>query len=491
MSVRRAGVLLHPTSLPGPFGIGEIGSRAFPFLDWMEAAGQTLWQMLPLGPVDDSGSPYASPSACARNPLLIGLEDLVDDGLLSWSELPHPFGDRDRVHYPLARQQRMPALLLAASRVPQEELVSYASVHPWATTWSTFAAIAEQHGSNWTEWPEALRNRTDLSDFLGSKSYYQQMALQFLFDRQWARLRLEAKKRGISLIGDIPFFVSLEGADAWSAPELFRLDPQGRPIVVSGVPPDAFSADGQLWGHPLYDEDAHRNQRYAWWIERVRANLELVDAIRLDHFRGVAAYWEVEATAEHARNGHWIPGPGQPLLDALQAALGSLPFIAEDLGVITPDVEALRDQNALPGMAILQFGFGNPRRTTNSHLPHNHRSHQVVYPGTHDNPTVWGWYTEADEQTQDHVRRYLLVGGHDIAGDLTRAAYRSVADTAIVAMQDLLSLGPAARMNVPGETEGNWAWRFHADHLRPEIAARWADQARLTGRAPYPARAGI
>jgi 4-alpha-glucanotransferase len=490
--VRRAGVLLHPTSLPGPYGIGEIGPSARRFLAWLESAGQSIWQMLPLGPVDpDTGSPYASPSAFARNPLLLSMEDLVADGWLRDDERPFLYEDRSAVDFRWVARTRTPALRLAADRVRGEvALAPFAAEHAWADTWALYAAIAESQGTLWTKWPDPLRHR-DPHAIAAARdqhrvAYERHLALQWLFSAQWARLRAEAFSRGISLWGDVPFFVSGEGCDTWADRELFRLDAHDRPTAISGVPPDAFSATGQLWGHPLYDEAAHHAQGYRWWTERIGAALDLFDAIRLDHFRGVQAYWEVAPDAPDAMDGRWIPGPGQPMLDAVRATFGGLPLIAEDLGVITPDVEALRDENALPGMAILQFAFGGATGLagTNEYLPHHHRRRLVVYPGTHDNDTIAGWYAVADEVTRDHVRRYLLVDGHDIAHDLVRCAYRSVADTAVASMQDLLGLGGHARMNVPGQAAGNWAWRMGSEALTAERAAFWRAQVAVAGRLP-------
>jgi 4-alpha-glucanotransferase len=486
--MRRAGVLLHPTSLPGPWGIGEIGPAARELLGWLEKGGQSIWMMLPLVPIDGSGSPYSSASAMARNPLILSLDDLVADGWLLPDELP-PQAGPGRIDFPEVIAVRTPVLNKAAERATKApELDAWAAGRTWAHTWALFAALAEAHGPEWTKWEVPLRDRDPAALAAASDRHQavirRHLALQWLFDVQWKRLEEEAKRRGISLWGDVPFFVGGESCDVWAHRNLFRLDAEGRPSVQSGVPPDAFSETGQLWGHPLYDEKAHRKEKYRWWIERVSTTLELVDTIRLDHFRGVAAYWEVPMGAEDATGGTWIPGPGQPLLDALKSKLGRLPFVAEDLGVITPDVEALRDDNELPGMAILQFAFGDPDYTGNFYLPHNHKPRQVVFPGTHDNDTAIGWYATADERTRDHVRRYLLCSGSDIAGDLVRWAFRSVAETAIVPVQDVLGLGGDARMNVPGQARGNWGWRLAPGQLDPTLAERLADQARITGRVP-------
>lgn len=483
---RRAGVLLHPSSLPGPYGIGEIGPSARTFLRWLDAAGCSIWQVLPLGPTDTSGSPYASASAVARNPLLLSIDDLVVDGWLTDDERPYWPGSPHRVDFPAAMRRRTPALDAAAERVAKGvKLDAWADARPWVRPWALFAALADVHGEQWTSWPAELRDRDEKAISAAIDQHQaaiqRKIASQWLFDQQWGRLRTEAKARGISLWGDVPFFVSGEGCETWASRGLFRLGDDGRSAVISGVPPDAFSIDGQLWGHPLYDEAAMAAEGYAWWGDRVAAVLELVDLVRLDHFRGVAAYWEVPQGAL-ATAGKWIPGPGQPLLTALSARFGRLPFVAEDLGVITPDVEALRDNNALPGMAVLQFGFGDPDHSDHPHLPHNHRHHQVVYPGTHDNDTVIGWYASVDERTRDHVRRYFLTSGQDIAWDLIHGALRSVADACVVPMQDILALDGHARMNVPGRARGNWAWRMVDEAMNLALAQRLRDQVRISGR---------
>lgn len=452
---------------------------------WLDASGQRIWQMLPLGPTDAWGSPYSSPSAKARNTLLISLDDLVDAGWLLGRELPDPTPNPHSVDFQNVMNERNPVLRQAAERVREQvDLKDYRAANSWVESWALYATLCEGLGNSWTQWPEAIRDRD--ADTLGGlidehhDKIERHIAQQWLFDQQWQALRVEAKERGIQMWGDIPFFVAAESCDTWEHRELFRLDESGRPTVTSGVPPDAFSAEGQRWGHALYDENAHRGQGYQWWISRIDAVLSLVDDARLDHFRGLCAYWEIPADAQSAKDGHWTEGPGQPLLDALREHLGTLPFIAEDLGVITEDVEALRDNNNLPGMAILQFAFGT--NTDHPFLPHNHRKGLVVYPGTHDNDTCVGWYRSASELAQDHVRRYLSTDGRDIAGDLLRCALRSVADTAILQMQDVLSLDSGARMNVPGQGDGNWSWRLVDDALNLALARRLRDQVTVSGR---------
>lgn len=483
---RRAGVLLHPTSLPGPYGMGEIGPAAREWLGWLEAAGMRIWQMLPLTPVGPHGSPYSSPSSEAREPLLLSIDDLVTDGWLLPSEKPPVTASR-RVDWERVGALRRPALHRAADRVAERVDLDGAELPSWVGEWAMFEILREAHGSDWTRWPEPLRDREP--DALAQVrdahrvAFDRHRALQWLFDQQWSRLREEARERGIELWGDVPFFVGLHSNDVWAHPHLWRLDLQRAPVVVSGVPPDAFSKEGQLWGHPHYDEEAHRIDGHAWWIRRMKANLDLVDVVRIDHFRGFAGVWEVAADAETAVEGRWIPGPGRPLLEAFRRRWPDMPFIAEDLGIITDDVRELQQAYGLPGMVILQFAFDlNDKRWAHPYLPHNHRPAQVVYTGTHDNETTLGWYQGLHELQRDRVRRYLSVGDRDLPFALVQAALRSVADTAILPLQDLMSLGNEARMNVPGLAEGNWAWRAGREVFNLALARKVAEQVEVSGR---------
>jgi 4-alpha-glucanotransferase len=490
---RRAGILLHPSSLPGPYGVGDLGPAAREWLGWLSAAGQRIWQFLPLSPVDHAGSPYASPSAFAHEPLLLSIDDLVADGWLSSKHKPYARGSRGIVDWPAVRAEKTPALTEAANAVrAQVDLARWSADHPELATWALYQAIHDELGVRWADWPVPLRDRhpdalAEARDRL-APAIDRELALQWLFDQQWERLHAEARRRGIELWGDVPIFVSYDSADPWARPHLWRLDADRRPVVVSGVPPDAFSADGQLWGHPLYDEDAHRAEQHAWWIARFRRALSAADRVRIDHFRGMEAVWEVPAGDTDAKGGRWIPGPGRPLLDAVRAVFPQMPFVAEDLGVITDDVRALRDAFGLPGMVILQFAFSGDaldlRRHHHPYLPHAHRAGQVCYTGTHDNDTVLGWYRSADEGTRDHVRRYLSATDADAPGALIRSAWRSVCDTAVVPLQDLLELGSEARMNVPGRAEGNWSWRMPGDALQLALAKRLHAEAEISGRLP-------
>ncbi len=484
---RRAGVLLHLTSLPGPYGIGDMGPAARRFLAWLEAGQQQIWQMLPVTITDDTGSPYASPSAFARNPMLLSIDDLVDDGWLRHAEKPFGAGSPYRVDHPAVAVGKGSALQLAASRVAEQvDLAAWSKRHPWVRDWALYSAISREHGGAWTAWPEALRERDrealDRTTHKMSAAIDQALALQWLFEQQWQRLRADAEARGIVLWGDVPYFVGGESCDVWAHRDLFRLGPDGRPTVTTGCPPDAFAEDGQHWGTPHYDLRAHASSEYAWWVDRLGATLELFHKVRLDHFRGLAGVWEIPEDGL-ATEGHWIHSFGAPLLERLRRAFDDLPFIAEDLGVITPDVAKLRDDFGLPGMAILQFAFQNADLPgTHPYLPHNHVPNQVVYPGTHDNSTSVGWYQGTDEATRDHLRRYLSTSGDQPAGDMVRAAYRSVARDAVIALQDVLGLGDEARMNTPGTMAGNWSWRAGPEAMHLGAASWLAEECRLTGR---------
>jgi len=480
---RRAGVLLHPSSLPGHSGIGELGPSARAFLDWLASSGHRVWQVLPLNPVDRHGCPYAAASAIASEPLLLSLDDLVRDGWLRQSERPYAAA-HDRVDYASVRRRKGPALTLAADRVRAEIDVVEATSER-LRTWALFRALTEVHGPGWPSWPEPLRRRDPAAvaeaQEQHARAIERELALQWLFDQQWQALRATADHLGIELWGDVPFFVGLWSADVWAEPELWRLDDDFQPSVQSGVPPDAFSATGQLWGHPLYDEAAHAASAHAWWMDRIGRSLRLHHRVRIDHFRGFAGVWEVAADATDAIDGQWIPGPGRPLLERMVARWPELPLLAEDLGVITPDVEALRDDFDLPGMAILQFAFDRP---DHDYLPHHHRKNQVVYTGTHDNDTLLGWVHHAPEVVRDRARRYLAASDRDLPWYLCRAAWLSVADTAIVPMQDLLMLDGHARMNVPGvEGGGNWTWRMGPGTMNVVLAARVREQLAIGGRA--------
>lgn len=490
-------MLLHPTSLPGPFGIGDLGPEAERFLEWAASAGFTLWQVLPLGPTGGGGSPYGCASAFAGNPLLVSPEQLQREGLLPDDALagaPVFPGERvafDRVipwKQDLLRRSFEHAHARASSRL-SDELAAWALAPEqasWLPDWTLFSAARERRrGAPWWSWeaglaerePTALeRARRELARDIEVETY-----AQFLFFRQWERVKRAANERGIAVMGDAPIYLSQDSADVWANRDLFDLKPDGRPVAVSGVPPDYFSPTGQLWGNPLYRWDRMEEDGFAWWIERLRANLRLCDLLRIDHFRAFAAYWSVPAGETTALNGRWVPAPGEKLFAAAREALGGLPIVAEDLGVITPDVEALLATVGVPGMKVLQFAFYEP---DSDYLPHRHVCNAVVYTGTHDNDTARGWFQGLTPEEKARVCDYLGCDGSAIEWDLIRAAFASVCDRAIVPMQDVLGLGSEARMNNPAQPLGSWGWRAPADSLRGDAARRLARLAGLTGRLP-------
>lgn len=497
---RSCGILLHPTSLPGRFGIGSLGREAHRFLEFLADARQSLWQVLPLGPTGYGDSPYQSFSAFAGNPLLVDLELLREDGLLERSDLePAPPFPEDRVDFgPVIawKAERLASACrrwsAAADGPARRELEEFrSSQKAWLPDFALFMALKRhflaQGLTVWNRWPpELVERRADaLVSFREealAEEVRQQEVAQFLFFRQWAALRAAAADRGIRLIGDIPIFVAHDSADVWANQELFRLTPERTPEVVAGVPPDYFSPTGQLWGNPVYRWERIAASGYRWWLDRVRSTLGLVDLVRLDHFRGFQASWQVKAGLPTAERGRWVKGPGADLLAALQKELGGLPLIAEDLGVITRPVERLRDRFGLPGMKVLQFAFDSD--ASNVFLPHNYSRGCVVYTGTHDNDTTLGWYRSESEKVRDRVRRYLARDGSDIGWDLVRLAYSSVAAMAVVPLQDLMKLGGEARMNFPSRAQGNWQWRYREPMLTPEIGGGLRELALLYGRCP-------
>jgi len=480
---RSSGVLLHPTSLPGRYGIGDLGPSAFQFIDWLADAGCKLWQILPLGPTGYGDSPYQCFSAFAGNPYLISPDYLLRDDLLHPDDLVEgPNFPANEVDYGRLIPWKLNLLERAFIRFKSATSTTLRASYDhfcaenvsWLPDYALFMAIKEAHGGgSWGEWPEPLRKRDSdalmeagvrYADAVERYTFY-----QFVFFRQWLAVREHAHQRGIKIIGDIPIFVSYDSADVWANPDLFFLDEAGQPSVVAGVPPDYFSETGQLWGNPLYRWKVLKSRDYGWWIARFRAILSQVDIIRLDHFRGFAGYWEIPAGSETAETGRWAPGPGEDFLTAVKSALGELPIIAEDLGEITPDVIELRDQFNLPGMKILQFAFTGP---DNEFLPHNYPSHCVTYTGTHDNDTARGWYESTPEHERDFARRYLESDGSNFPWELSRAAWSSVAVYAIAPMQDLLGLGTEARMNFPSKLGGNWSWRLLPDDLSQDLQDR-------------------
>ena len=481
---RGAGVLLHPTSLPGPHGIGDLGAGARAFIDWLESARMALWQVLPLVPPGGGDSPYSSTSAFAASPWLIDLSGLREAGLLSDAEVAGalPAGDID---FGAVHAFKAPRLQLAADRVPRVDGERFRVEQPWVEDAALFSAIRERlGGAAWWTWPRGLRTREpgalDEARRQLSREVDRAVAVQLLFDRQWRTLRAYAAARGVRIIGDMPIYVDADSADAWANPERFVLDAEGGRPVVAGVPPDAFSDTGQLWGNPLYRWERLQEEGFGWWIARVRRALELTDYVRIDHFRAFSAYWEVPGDAPDARGGRWVDGPGAALFDAFKAALGTLPILAEDLGLIDAPVRELLAHTGFPGMKVLQFAFGGDAR--NLYLPHNHTKGSVVYTGTHDNDTTAGWWASASSGARDHVQRYFGADGRDPVWTFIRAAFASVSDFAIVPMQDVLELGSEARMNKPAVAGGNWRWRMAWADLRSERAARLRELAIVYGR---------
>jgi 4-alpha-glucanotransferase len=492
LSGRVSGLLLHPTSLPGGHGIGDLGPAAFWFVDFLASARQGLWQVMPLGPPGYGDSPYAARSAFAGNPLLISLDRLVDMGLLTADDLVGaPGGPAGRVAFDAVEAFKLHRLRRAFARFRERSdlrprLAAFRERHAdWLDDFALFMALRGSRPGAWTEWePELVRRdgaalaqaRHRLQDEVNFHAF-----VQLLFFEQWEVLRAYAHAHGVRIVGDVPIFVAHDSADVWAHQDLFYLDRHGRPTLVAGVPPDAFSETGQRWGNPLYRWDVLKARGFDWWIARFRATLAMVDVVRVDHFRGFQACWQIPASEATAIHGEWVETPGLALFAATRAALGDFPVIAEDLGLITPEVHALRKALGFPGMRVLQFAFGGG--PDNLYLPHNYTRDSVVYTGTHDNDTTAGWYAAAPSHVQDHVRRYLGVDGRDIAWDMIRAALCSVADTAIIPVQDVLALGGEARMNFPGRPRGNWSWRLLPDRLTADHAARLGSLTELYGRA--------
>lgn len=481
---RSSGIILHPTSLPGPYGIGDLGPQAHHWIDFLSEAGCGLWQVLPLGPTGYADSPYQCFSAFAGNFYLISPDALLADDLLKPDDLADlPIFPQDKIDYGWVINWKIDLLdrsferfrRLSSTRLEAELQEFIKQQANWLPDFALFMALKEAHGgAPWTTWEVPLRDREPNALDEARQQYdlaiQAQVYRQFLFFRQWESMRQHAHRLGIQIVGDIPIFVAHDSADVWSHPELFYLDQTGRPKVVAGVPPDYFSPTGQLWGNPLYHWRIHAQTGYAWWLERIRAVLKSVDIIRIDHFRGFAGYWEVPGRAKNAIKGRWVKGPGKKFFQAVRAALGDLPIIAEDLGVITPDVVDLRDSFELPGMRILQFAFGDGAQ--DPFLPHNYPANTVVYTGTHDNDTVLGWYKRVNPNESDFYRRYFARDGSDVSWDMIRGVWSSVAVFSLAPLQDFLNLDNAARMNYPGNPSGNWSWRMPVEALNNALMER-------------------
>lgn len=503
LTSRSSGLLLHITSLPGDYGSGDLGPHAYRFADFLADARQHIWQVLPLVPTGLGNSPYSSPSTFAGNPLLISIGNLIERGLVQPEEadplrsMPDDYVDFGRL-IPLREEllslahRRFEEGLSDIDRGSVQHFVSQNS--DWLDDYALFMALKEHFdGVSWTEWPDQFRKRDP--DALGEFKVAHEREIrrhifgQYLFHEQWTALKNYCNARGIRIFGDLPIYVALDSADVWSHPELYYLDETYRPTVVAGVPPDYFAETGQRWGNPLYRWDVMRDNGYAWWKRRMTRMLEHVDIVRLDHFRAFDAYWEIPETEPTAVNGQWMPGPGADFFYAMQQSLGELPLVAEDLGIITDSVRELMDHFGLPGMAVLQFGFDSGPSST--FLPHNFKRNQVVYTGTHDNDTLMGWWTDnrstisTDEAaaSREFARRYLdLQDGDEVHWKAIRTLLMSVAQTAIVTVQDVLGLGSEARMNTPGIGEGNWTWRLKPSELAPDHAARLAELVEISGR---------
>lgn len=485
---RASGVLLHISSLPGDGGIGAMGAEARAWIDFLSSAGQTYWQLLPLGPTGFGNSPYQCYSAFAGNPLFIDLYALVEEGLL---EGVTPIdGDENCVDFETVISHSRKMLEKAFKNfTPTAAYKTFCTVSSqWLEDYVLFMALMEHfEGLSWSEWPDAYKHRHEvkLEAFRkrASKTLDFHRFVQFYFFKQYSDLKRYAKEKGIAIIGDLPIYVAQNSADVWSRPELFLLDEDLNVQEVAGVPPDYFSATGQRWGNPLFDWKAHETEKFAWWIERLKSSLELYDRVRIDHFRGFEAYWAIPAEEETAVNGSWRKAPGKKLFEAFEAVLGKeLPIIAEDLGIITPEVEALRDAFNLPGMKVLQFAFGSD--ATNPYLPHNHTLNSVVYTGTHDNDTTNGWFYEeaADDAERVHAMNYLDCGWDAFHHHLNRTALASTANLTIIPLQDLLGLGSDARMNIPGTVENNWKWRVSRVQLKAYDTEQLKKICQLYGR---------
>ena len=492
---RACGTLLHITSLPSAGGIGDLGPEAYRFAEFLENSRQRLWQVLPISPPGTGNSPYSATSAFAGNPLLISLERLAERG---WLGKPRPSEAEIscRVNFEDVKAHKLPLLREAAERfIDQAEGKSRHRFEEfcwlngwWLEDFALFEVIRnQQKQKSWMDWPKELHLRDsaaiEKTKTDNSRELMVTRAIQFFFFEQWRALRQFCRAKRIKLIGDVAIFVNLDSADVWSHPEIFQLDEERRPINVSGVPPDFFSKTGQRWGNPLYRWDVLRQRGFDWWIQRMKWALETCDIVRLDHFRGFEAHWEIPAAEETAVNGHWAKGPGHDLFHALRSTMGGLPFIAEDLGTITPEVDQLRRSFEMPGMRILQFGFGNPG--AHIYLPHRFERNTVVYTGTHDNDTTLGWWSSgATKEEKQAVQQYMAIKDSDVHWGFIRAAATSVADICIIPMQDWLGLASDCRMNVPSQADHNWAWRLEKKALSPELAAKIADLISVVDRDP-------
>lgn len=494
---RASGVVLHISSLPGPHGVGDLGEAAYRFVDWLARAGQSVWQVLPVNPVGPGNSPYQCPSAFAGSALMVALQPLVEQGWLAAEAMEAlPAFDAARVDYDRVIPWRWSLLRQAAegfaARADDNARSAFADWSArqagWLPEWTLFAALKDAHGGQpWWQWEPALARRDPEALAGARRSLPTAMAehafVQWCFDHQLAALREHARSRGVRLMGDLPIFIAHDSADVWARPDLVLMDGQHRLTHVAGVPPDGFGPDGQRWGNPLYRWDRMAAEGYAWWVARVRRAFELADVLRIDHFRGFAACWEVPASCPTARAGRWAPGPGKALFAAIEAALGRLPIVAEDLGTITPDVIALRDHFGFPGMRIVQEAFGGD--ANHPFLPHNHVANSLAYSSTHDSDTALGWWHTANGPTRAFAREYLQCSTANLHWSLIRATSRSVAQLALFPMQDVLGLDGSHRMNLPGTSQGNWSWRLQPHMPSTAVARKLARISAASGRCDF------
>lgn len=499
LSERISGVLLHVTSLPSSGGVGDFGPAARAFVDFLAASKQRMWQVLPLSPTGYGSSPYSALSAFAGNPLLISLDLLAEQGWIEWERIGGLPGQNGPADFGAVFEQKLPLIEEAAAnfldRASDQQRLPFqrfcADNMSWLLDYASYTVLRRMFSyASWHEWPPeyAQRKGDALTRLLGEKSreLAVEQVVQYFFNEQWCSLRAYCKEREIQIMGDVAIFVSYDSADVWTNPGLFELDEERRPLRVSGVPPDYFSSTGQRWGNPLYRWDVLRERGFDWWVARIRRSLTLYDVIRLDHFRGFEAFWSIDAHEETAENGQWIKAPGHELFRRLREVFGDLPFVAEDLGVITKEVDELREHHGMPGMRILQFGFTD--RGSHLYLPHRYVPNTVAYTGTHDNNTTLGWWLDDCGQAErTNLQSYLQTIEHsgDVVWAMIRAAARSVANICIFPLQDILHLGSEARMNTPAAGSGNWTWRYAPDALHPDFSARMAQLMEVTDRDGY------
>ncbi len=486
---RRSGILLHPTSLPGPWGNGDLGEEAYRFVDFLNATGQTVWQMLPLGPTHFHGSPYQSLSVHAGNHLLISPAELIKQGWLDTHALESAPATGKENHKQFRYNLLESAYHGFCEKATEEDKAALeafitAEEH-WLQDYALYQALRKENkGKDWSLWPPQLRDRKAAALKKAQsrlhKLIHQIFFEQFIYFRQWSTLKAYANNHGILMFGDLPIFVDYDSADVWTNRHYFALDENGKPTIVTGVPPDYFSATGQRWGNPHYRWEVMQDDDFQWWKDRIKTQLKYFDFIRVDHFRGFESYWEIPAGDMDARGGHWVRAPGDELFQSLYKSFGELPLVAEDLGLITPEVKALRERYHLPGMSILQFAFDSDSH--NPYLPHNHGQNTVVYTGTHDNDTTLGWYKQLSDNTRRYVDDYLGNVDEEMPWPMIRCAHASVARMAIVPMQDILMLGSEFRMNTPGTMSDNWQWRFQWEQLPSGADERLRHYTHLYGR---------